>query len=273
MRAAAEAGLDVVGLTDHDTSAGWVGAAGAAEEVGITLVRGMEISTRHNKQGVHLLAYLLDPSYPPLVEALREILDGRNARVPAIVSRLRGIGIDIEEAEIHRLAGDPAATGRPHVADVLVDKGIVHNRAEAFSRFLSPGRPGYVKRNAADLAAMIRLVADAGGVTVVAHPWGRTDPNGMNEEHLASLRNLGLSGIEVDHQDHTPEVREQLRGIARNLGLIQTGSSDYHGLGKVDHDLGCNTTDPEQFESLVAAAAESAAASGRSAPTVLWARS
>lgn len=147
VRAAAGAGLDVVGLTDHDTSAGWDEAARTADEVGITLVRGMEISTRHNDRGVHLLAYLLDPTYPPLVAALREILDGRKARVPKILSQLRKEGIDILEADVHRLAGDTAATGRPHVADVLVDKGKVVSRTEAFSQYLNPGRPGYVSRN------------------------------------------------------------------------------------------------------------------------------
>ncbi|NYG60481.1 hypothetical protein BJ980_003404 [Nocardioides daedukensis] len=269
VRAAVRSGLDVVALTDHDTHDGWAEAAQAAAETGITLVRGMEISTRHNGKSVHLLGYLPDPDHPPLVAALTGILDGRNARLPAILARLVELGIEIEEAEVHALAGDPAATGRPHIADVLVERGIVVDRTQAFNEFLSPGRPAYVTRTAADLREMIGIVADAGGVTVIAHPWGRTDPAGMGEPVLADLRDAGLSGIEVDHQDHSPQARADLTAIADNLGLVRTGSSDYHGLGKTNHDLGCNTTDPEQFERLIGLAEGAAAASGRVTPGVL----
>ncbi|MDT0202077.1 PHP domain-containing protein [Nocardioides sp. AE5] len=270
VRAAAGAGLDVLGITDHDTSDGWDEAARAAGDVGIELVRGMEISTRYKGRSVHLLAYLPDPTYPPLVAALDEVLDGRNARVPAILAKLNGLlGLDLEEAEVHRLAGDPAATGRPHIADLLISKGAVADRTEAFERYLKPGRPAYVERNAADLGEMIGIVAAAGGVTVIAHPWGRTDPAGMQQEDLAGLQELGLAGIEIDHQDHSPQARAALRAIAVDLDLVRTGSSDHHGLGKVDHDLGCNTTEPEQYERLVELAAAAAEASGRPAPGVL----
>lgn len=269
VRAAERAGLDVVALTDHDTSAGWPEAEATAAEVGITLVRGMEISTKLAGRGVHLLGYLPDPTYPPLVEGLEAILEGRNGRVPRIVGRLRELGIDIDEARVHRLAGDPAAVGRPHVADALVDLGVVRDRAEAFDRFLNPGRPAHVKRYAAPLEEMIRTVAGAGGVTVVAHPWGRGNGDHLDEAAFARLREAGLSGIEVDHQDHDPPARDRLRGIAGNLDLVVTGSSDHHGLGKTDHDLGCNTTAPEEFARLVERAGRAAVESGRPAPVVL----
>jgi hypothetical protein len=229
----------------------------------------MEISTRHDGRSVHLLAYLPDPTHEPLVEALRKVLDGRNARVPAIVQRLNAANIAITEDEVHDLAGGPAATGRPHVADVLVRRGVVASRDQAFAEYLSPGRPGYVDRYAAPLEEMIGIVADAGGVTVIAHPWGRGARSGMDEEQLARLAAVGLSGIEVDHQDHDGAARKALRAIARNLGLVQTGSSDHHGTGKFNHDLGCNTTDPAEYERLVDLATAAAAASGRDAPTVL----
>jgi 3',5'-nucleoside bisphosphate phosphatase len=263
VRAAAAAGLDVVALTDHDTAEGWPEAERAAREIGIELVRGMEISVRHDGHGVHLLAYLPDPTYPPLLAALQLVLDGRTARLPAMLERLRGLGIAIEHEDVRRVAGDAVATGRPHVADALIGLGVVVDRKEAFSRYLNPGRPAYAKRYAAPLEEMLGVVAEAGGVTVIAHPWGRHGLDRPDEATLAELAANGLTGIEVDHQDHDAATRDRLRAIARNLGLVVTGSSDYHGTGKVDHDLGCNVTSPAEHERLLARAADNAARARR----------
>ena len=267
--AARAAGLDVLGLTDHDTAEAWVPAARAAEEVGIALVRGMEISTRHLGRGVHLLAYLPDPTYPPLVAQLRKILDGRSSRVPAIIERLQDIGIDLDIADVRRAADGTAATGRPHVADALVALGVVPDRTTAFRQYLNPGRPAYVNRYAAPLVETLRLVIESGGVTVLAHPWGRHGPDSLPPDAIAELAGLGLAGLEVDHQDHRPEDRKRLREIAASLSLVVTGSSDHHGLGKHDHELGCNTTAPDQYERLLALAEASAARSGRETPQVV----
>jgi predicted metal-dependent phosphoesterase TrpH len=247
MQAAAAAGLDVVALTDHDTAIGWGEASTAAAELGIDLVLGIEISTRFGSAGVHLLAYQPDAEDPDLVTMLDRILEGRNARVPAIVERLREAGVDLTEDDVRRVAGGTPATGRPHVADALVARGVVASRAEAFERFLNPGRPGYARRFAADLEDVVPLVVAAGGVPVVAHPWGRAARAELTADAFGALRERGLAGIEVDHQDHSPGDRAQLRAIARDLDLVVTGSSDYHGTGKVDHELGCNTTAPEEL--------------------------
>jgi predicted metal-dependent phosphoesterase TrpH len=267
--AAKAAGLDVVALTDHDTTAGWDEAAVAAAGVDIALVRGLEISTKYAGQGVHLLGYLPDPTYQPLVDALQKILDGRNSRVPAVLARLQELGIDIDIHDVDRVAGDAAAVGRPHIADALIALGVVQTREKAFARFLGPRAPAYVDRYAAPLEEMIRLVTDAGGVSVVAHPWGRHQHSSLDASGLGHLQALGLSGIEVDHQDHTPRQRDELRAIARDLGLVVTGSSDFHGAGKEDHPLGCNTTSVDDFEDLLDRAAAAAAESGRIAPGVL----
>ncbi|HSV39012.1 MAG TPA: PHP domain-containing protein [Nocardioidaceae bacterium] len=269
VREAQVAGLDVLAITDHDCFEGWDEAASVAQELGLTLVRGIEISCKYAGQSVHLLGYLPDPTYPPLVEELQRVLDGRSDRLPAILDRLRELDIVIGIDDVRALSADAAAMGRPHVADALVARGVVRDRDEAFARFLSPGRPAYVDRYAADLATMIETVKGAGGVTVVAHPWGRHAHSALTFEGLAALKDAGLSGIEVDHQDHAPDVREELRGLAKELDLVVTGSSDFHGTGKTGHDLACNTTAPEEYHRLVALATETAVASGRAAPGVV----
>jgi len=269
VRAAAAEGLDVLAITDHDTAEGWTEAASAAAEVGVELVRGMEISTRHRGDPVHLLAYLPDPTHPDLDDGLRRILDGRSSRVPAILERLRALGSAITIHDVRRANPDTTATGRPHVADALVALGEVADRDEAFERYLATGRPAYVDRYAAPLESMIDIVDRAGGVSVIAHPWGRMATVALDEAELAALADRGLAGIEVDHEDHDSEVRARLRLIARDLGLVATGSSDHHGLGKTGHELGCNTTDPEEYERLLELAAAASARSGRTTPRVV----
>lgn len=270
LRHARDLGIDVLALTDHDTTEGWDEAADWADRTGVTLVRGLEISCELAGYGVHLLAYLPDPTQPALNGELERILDGRNSRLPATLDRLRDHGIDIDVTDVRRVAGGAAAIGRPHVADALVAKGVVGDRGEAFDRYLGPQGPAYVHRYAADLFAMIDLVAGAGGVSVVAHPWtSRHSHRALDEAGLESLKRAGLSGVEVDHQDHDDLKREALRAVARNLDLVVTGSSDYHGDGKVDHELGCNTTHPDQYERLIALAGKASAASGRATPAVV----
>lgn len=268
VHAAAAAGLDVVAITDHDTSEGWAEAADAAVEAGVELVRGMEISTSHEHRGVHLLAYLPDPTYGPLVTELEQVLRGRSARVPAMLARLQALGIEISAEDVERAAHGTAATGRPHVADALVSLGVVGDRTEAFDRFLGAGRPANVHRYAAPLLDTIRHVAAAGGVSVIAHPWGRS-LHRLTVDDLARFRDAGLVGLEVDHQDHDAAARAELRGIAADLDLVVTGSSDHHGAGKSDHELGVNTTAPDQYHRLVELAATAAAAARRTTPKVV----
>ena len=272
IHAASAAGLDVVAITDHDTANGWDEAREAADQVGIELVRGMEISTRHHGRGVHLLAYLPDPTYPPLVAELDRILAGRSARVPMMLARLRSLGIDLTDDDVRRAADGTVATGRPHVADALVTRGFVADRSEAFERYLGAGKPAHLDRHAASLATTIRVVDEAGGVSVLAHPWGRSSRQWPDEAELAALRTAGLAGVEVDHQDHDQQARAALRAIATNLDLVITGSSDHHGLGKVDHELGVNSTAPEHYARLLelaAAASVRSADAGRRTPEVV----
>ena len=189
--------------------------------------------------------------------------------MPAMLERLRSVGVDVDIADVRRASDGAAATGRPHVADALVTLGVVPDRNTAFRLYLNPGRVAYVNRYAPTVVEMVRVVAEAGGVTVLAHPWGRHGPDAMPESAITELAGLGLAGLEVDHQDHTPADRERLRAVAEGLGLVVTGSSDHHGAGKFDHELGCNTTAPEHYERLVELAVATAARSGRTTPEVV----
>jgi hypothetical protein len=268
VRAAAAAGLDVVALTDHDAADGWDEAAATAADVGIGFVPGMEVSCRHHGRPVHLLAYGVDPHHPLLAQELGRILDGRSRRLPAILRGLAEAGITLSLSDVHAVAPDTAALGRPHVADALIAAGVVADRREAFVRFLMPGGPGYVQRHAAELLEMVGLVAAAGGVAVVAHPWGRSSRTVLTPAALAELARAGLVGLEVQHRDQSERDTRGLAALARDLGLLQTGSSDYHGIGKVDHDLGCFTTAPAQLDRLLAAMATSADRARAADPTV-----
>lgn len=251
IRRATFAGLDVIALTDHDVADGWAEAQAAADVAGIRLVTGMEISTEHDHCGIHLLAYGLDPAYPPLAAELQRVLDARTNRIGAILARLAGHGIELTAAEVAAAQGDARAAGRPHIADALVAKGYARDRRQAFDDWLGEGRPGRVTKYNVPIFDAIRLVAEAGGRSVVAHPWGRGSLRVMTPEFLGQLAAAGLAGVEVDHSDHLPEQREDLRAIARDLDLIVTGSSDYHGTGKTaDFRLGSNLTAPEEFERL-----------------------
>ncbi|WP_028657316.1 PHP domain-containing protein [Nocardioides sp. J54] len=255
VHAAAAAGLQVVAITDHDTTLGWDEAAAAAVEAGVALVRGIEVSTRFRGAGVHLLAYLPDAGDAALQEELSRIVRGREDRVPTMLARLRELGIPATEEALAASAGDSEVTGRPHVADLLVRLGVVRDRDQAFAEYLADGGPAFVDRYAPELPAMLSVVRAAGGVPVLAHPWGRGSAHVLDERAIAGLRDQGLAGIEVDHLDHDPGTRDRLRAIAQRLDLVVTGSSDHHGTGKTGHDLGCETTAPDQLARILDLAA------------------
>jgi predicted metal-dependent phosphoesterase TrpH len=268
VRAAAAAGLDVVALTDHDSTVGWAEARAAAVETGTGFVAGAELSCSYAGQGLHLLAYLFDPTHPGLVAVLDRVLRAREERLPRICAALRDLGIPLRDEDVRAEAAGAAALGRPHVADALVRLGVAADRDEAFDTLLSSGRPAYVPRYAAPVEEVLPLVTDAGGVAVVAHPWGRHGSSALDRSGLADLRDRGVTGVEVDHEDHTPEQRTQLRTLARELDLVATGSSDFHGTGKVGHALGCNLTAPDQLDRLLERAEAAARAAGAATPAV-----
>ncbi|WP_414942968.1 PHP domain-containing protein [Amycolatopsis sp. cmx-11-32] len=253
--AAAKAGLDVVAITDHDTTAGWAPAAEALPP-GLSLVPGAELSTisvdpvtgRH--VSVHLLAYLFDPASPALVAEQTRLRSERRWRLRVMAERMAADGLPVDPDEVMSLLPEDGSAGRPHLAQALVRGGVVSSVNEAFGSYLGNGSGYFVARQDTLVEDAIDMIADAGGVTVIAHPFAYTRGATITVDVLAALAGHGLTGVEVDHPNHDEETRVRLHGLAGELGLVRTGSSDYHGTNKTI-DLGDETTDPLALEELV----------------------
>ena len=246
MASAAEAGLDVVALTDHDSTDGWAEAALGAREYGVALVPGMEISCRTTEGiSVHLLCYLHDPGHPGLLEEITKAKDARFTRAERMVSLLAEDYPLSWDDVIHHVA--PGATlGRPHIADALVAAGVVADRTEAFESILTSRSRYFVQHYAPDPAFAVELVRAAGGVPVFAHPVASARGRVVGERTYQEMIDAGLAGLEIYHRDNPEEGRAFLRKLADRHGLLVTGSSDYHGAGKPNL-LGENLTTPEVF--------------------------
>ncbi|MFE7269526.1 PHP domain-containing protein [Streptomyces sp. NPDC057623] len=245
VRNASAAGLDVVALTDHDTSRGHAEAIAALPE-GLTLVAGAELSCRLDGISMHMLAYLFDPEEPALLAERELVRDDRVPRAQGMVAKLNELGVPVTWEQVLRIAGD-GSVGRPHVASALVELGVVPTVGDAFTEdWLADGGRAFVAKHETDPFEAIRLVKAAGGVTVFAHPAASKRGRTVPESAIAQMAAAGLDGVEVDHMDHDPDTRARLRGLAKELGLLATGSSDYHGSRKTCV-LGEYTTDPEVY--------------------------
>lgn len=252
VRKAAADGLDVVALTDHDTTSGWAEAVEALPD-GLSLVRGMEMScVGLGEDGwpvpVHLLAYLFDPADRGFAEERERLRAERVERLRAMAERMREDGLPIDPDAVLDSAG--ASAGRPHLARALVEAGVVPDVGSAFTRLLAPSGPYYVDKADTPLRRAVEMITSAGGVSVLAHTRARKRGRLLAVDDIRELAELGLGGLEVDHPDHAEPDREVLAGLAAELGLLTTGSSDYHGANKTIR-LGEFTTDPAQFEELV----------------------
>ncbi|MDO5683574.1 MAG: PHP domain-containing protein [Propionibacteriaceae bacterium] len=244
-------GLDVLAVTDHDTFDHLPAVRAAAKREGIELVEGMELSCELAGKSVHLLAYGMDPHSDGLRMEMKRIRAGRSDRLPRMLERLTELGVPVTREEVLAQVGEAPSIGRPHIADALVLRGHVASRDEAFRRFLADDGPAYVPRYHPDVRTGIELIHDAGGVAVIAHPWGRSSRQVLTEEMLTQLvADHGLDGFEVDHEDHDADARRRLRALATELEALGTGSSDHHGAGKPTMQLGCNLTDPEVYARL-----------------------
>jgi predicted metal-dependent phosphoesterase TrpH len=257
MSRAAQAGLDVVALTDHDTVAGHAQARRSLPE-SLTLVPGMELSCRLENRSLHLLAYLFDPDDPDLAAQTQRIRDDRVLRAQAMVDRLIDLGVPITWDDVAAIAGS-AVVGRPHIARAMAASGAIASPDQAFTReWIADGGRAYVDRYALEPARAIGLVRAAGGVAVVAHPranseGGRGGGWVVTDEQIAGLAAAGLAGVEVFHPDQPEPEQASLLGLTRDLGLIATGGSDDHG-SLTGHRIGSYTAAPGAYESLIAQA-------------------
>ena len=249
---AAAAGLDVVALTDHDTVAGHAAAAQALP-AGLTLVPGAELSCRLDGVSLHMLAYLFDPEEPELARERELVRDDRVPRARAMVRKLRELGVPVTWERVAEIAGD-GAVGRPHIATAMVEAGVVDSVSDAFTEewIANDGR-AYAEKHELDPFDALRLIKGAGGVAVFAHPLAAKRGQCVPESAIADLAAVGLDGIEADHMDHEPATRTRLHGLAADLGLLATGSSDYHGSRKSCR-LGEHTTAAAVYEEIVARA-------------------
>lgn len=258
--AAADAGLTTLGITDHDTAGHWDEAAELVPP-GMRVLPGTEFSTKHpgpdgTLVSVHLLGYLFDHQDPAIVaewERMRAERAGRGAR---IVENLIAGGFPITLDRVREIAGN-SAIGRPHIGRALVEAGVVDSVGAAFTELLDEKGPYYASLRSLSLTEGIAMITAAGGVPVVAHPRARAAATVLTAPVLQSLVPLGLAGIETEHPDHDAAARAELAGIATDLGLLQTGSSDYHGANKTLR-IGQERTSDEVVEQIIA--------QGRTAP-------
>lgn len=246
-------GIKVVAITDHDSIGGWDEATSHLR-AGMDLVLGSEISCQtEDGISVHMLGLLFDPLHEPLQDVLGQTRDNRFGRMERIIVRLNNAGIEISMEEVLAQLSDGATLGRPHLADALVAKGLAKSRDEIFEKWLHNSSPYYVSHYSPTPEEVIRHIKAAGGVAVIAHPMASLRGRTISVESFSSYVEAGLDGIEVNHRDHSADQRILLTRIADELGVVRTGSSDYHGTGKLN-SLGENTTEPGEWEKLEARA-------------------
>lgn len=249
VRLAAERALDVVALTDHDTTDGLAEAFTTGSVVGVEVVPGVEFSAEFDGQSVHVLCYWMDPQDAALQLELRRLREDRFRRGELMVDKLRDLGLPVGFDRVRAIAGD-ATIVRPHIAQAMVEAGVVATEKEAFERYIGDGGPAHVAKHALDPVDAVALIDGAGGVCALAHPgmWG--DQSSVPVDLIERMAAAGMRGLEVDHPDHTPEVRERYRTLAGRLGLIATGGSDCHGTRYDPVRLGTSLCEPEAFAAL-----------------------
>jgi predicted metal-dependent phosphoesterase TrpH len=243
------AGITTIALTDHDSISGWQEATTALRP-GICLVPGAEVSCQTlDGISVHILGLLFDSSNTELIDTLEKTRENRFSRMEKIIAKINEAGIEISMSEVLEQLSDGATLGRPHLADALIKKGVVASREEAFTQMLHNHSKYYVSHYSPTPEAVIKLIKDAGGVSVIAHPMASHRGRTISLDTFGSLIQAGLDGIEVDHRDHSAEEKTQLISLAKESKLVMTGASDYHGNGKLNL-LGEYTTEPAQWQKL-----------------------
>ena len=252
VKRAHDAQVSTLALTDHDTTDGIAEAKDSAREFQIEVIPGVEISSLYKGKETHILGYFFDHEDAQFQQHLTTQRNSRHERIPKIISKLNTLGISLSYNDV-KIAAGPGSIGRPHVAQALVDKHHVQNMNEAFSRYLAEGSSAYVARTLPDVAEAIRWIRDAGGIASLAHPsWVRKT---VQELQSASeeLKSFGLQGIEVFYSSHSPRQTSDYLKMARQLELVVTGGSDFHGTTKPDIEVGIGKGNLKISEDIVEA--------------------
>ena len=223
VQSAAKLGLKAIAITDHDTILGWEEAGEAGLAYQITILKGVELNTNWQDKEVHILGYELDGSAAPFTDKLKDLQKAREKRIVKILSRLKGLGMDLAIDEVQQFA-QGESIGRPHIGRALVERGYVQSIREGFDRYIGLGAPAYVPSLKLTPEEGISLIREARGVAVLAHPGIlRLD------EGIPAWVKAGLQGIEVSHSEHQPEDEKRYQRIAQEYRLLTTGGSDFHG--------------------------------------------
>ena len=247
IRRARDAGVTCLSITDHDTVNGLVEALEMAVEIGIELVPGIEISSALGKRDIHLLGHFVRPDNSQLVAFCSRREGDRRRRMEAMVRKMNALGFPVSMAHVESIAGDSQNLCRPHLARALVEMGYCRNPQEAFDRFIADDGPAFVPTERLEAGEAIALIHSAGGAATLAHP----GPERFDRYQIGRLRAQGLDGLEVFHPDHDPGARERYLGIARELDLVPTAGSDFHGDRVApDRQLGTASLSPAHFEAL-----------------------
>jgi 3',5'-nucleoside bisphosphate phosphatase len=234
---AQKAGVTALAITDHDITTGVPEATVAGRERGIDVIPGIEISSILGDSELHILGYYLNCQDARLNERLALLRESRHRRNPKIIERLQAAGIDITYDEVRALAGTDSV-GRPHIARVLMEKKVVASAKEAFDQWLANGRPAYVPRELPTPAEAIQWIKAAKGLPVLAHPtWVKTT-EGTLTDLVRRLKADGLEGVEVHYSTHTARQTREYLALAKQLDLLVTGGSDFHGVTKPDIGVG-----------------------------------
>jgi predicted metal-dependent phosphoesterase TrpH len=231
-------GLQAIAITDHDTIGGLGEGLSEGEKIGFEVIPGIEISAEHSPGSMHLLGFFIDIHHPLLIERLEYLQKARKERNPKMVEKLNQLGIKITYDEVVKASGG-GQIGRPHFAQVLIEKKYVRSFQEAFDRFLKKGAPAYVEKFRFTPKEALYFINEAKGVAVLGHP----NTLGMNgyselEDLLLKLIENGLKGIEVYYPEHSPLEIAQFKNLAERYGLLVTGGTDYHGIEKNGLDIG-----------------------------------
>lgn len=245
---ALERGLRGIAVTDHDTTAGYDEAANASAGTDLEIIDGIEFSAEHDGASLHVLAYWVDPEHQGLRDELQRLTDTRFRRGEMMIEKLQELGHNISFERVREIAGDDLIA-RPHIAQAMVESGIVATETQAFDEYISDGGPAYVPKHALAPMEALRLIGDAGGVCVLAHPAMWKGSGSVPDELIEAMAASGMAGLEVDHPDHDDAARARYRAMAERLGLVPTGASDCHG-ARYGYRMGSVTSSPEVVDEL-----------------------